>query len=214
MIHHGTSIGLEKLHAMLNAAGFGRKTGLPITESSGDLPSNELKMQRYKMKWNVYDTALLSIGQGIISVTPLQLALYTAAIANGGKIWKPHLVRCVRDSRGVVRYEETPEISSTLGVSKEHLAVVKEGMFKVVNSSGGSGRNARVKELQIFGKTGTAEIGSKDAIRNITHFIAFVTHEERTYAVAVTVEDGRSGGRTCAPLVAEFFRRYLLTSQK
>ena len=210
MIHHGTRIGLGKILPHLEAAGFGRKTGLPIYENSGDLPSDELKMQRYNMPWNIYDTALLSIGQGIISVTPLQLAVYTAAIANGGTVWQPRLVKCVRDKRGIIRYEEKNKAAGKLAVSEENLAIVREGMFRVVNSSGGSGRHARMQELKIYGKTGTAEIGTKGNIRNITHFIAFVTYENRTYALAVSIEDGRSGGRTCAPLAAEFFRRYLL----
>ena len=165
------------------------------------------------MKWNVYDTALLSIGQGIISVTPLQLALYTAAIANGGKVWRPRLVKYVRDDRGIIRYEEKTQVAGNLNVSEEQLDVVRRGMFKVVNSSGGSGRHGKVEGLKIYGKTGTAEIMENNEIRNITHFIAFATHEGRTYAMAVTVEYGRSGGRTCAPLAAEFFRRYLLDKQ-
>ena len=83
-------------------------------------------------------------------------------------------------------------------------------MFQVVNSPGGSGRHGKVAGLKVYGKTGTAEINSKEGIRNITHFIAFATWEKRTYALAITIEDGRSGGRTCAPLAAEFFKSYVL----
>ncbi|MBE6358913.1 MAG: hypothetical protein E7057_06670 [Lentisphaerae bacterium] len=209
MIHHGVNVGVNSLSQMLKHAGFGRKTGLPIPENAGDLPSNELKMRRYKTRWNAYDTALLSIGQGIISVTPLQLALYTAAIANGGTVWKPQLLKRILDNRGISRFERTPQAYGKLPVSPEHLETVRKGMFRVVNSSGGSGRNGRVAGMDIYGKTGTAEIGSAGSIRNITHFIAFVSYENRNYALAVTIEDGRSGGRTCAPLAAEFFRRYL-----
>ncbi len=212
MIHYATQVGREVLADMLARAGFGRKTGIPIPESAGDMPSDELKMRRYRTHWNVYDTALLSIGQGLISVTPLQLAVYCSAIANGGTVWKPQLVSRILDHRGIARFEVQPEAAGNLGVSEEDLAIVREGMFKVVNSSGGSGRNGQVNGLQVYGKTGTAEVGSRDNMRNITHFIAFTTHNGRTYALAITIEDGRSGGRTCAPLAAEFFRRYLLGS--
>jgi penicillin-binding protein 2 len=68
--------------------------------------------------------------------------------------------------------------------------------------------------MDVYGKTGTAEVGSAGNIRNITHFISFVSHNGRRYALAVTIEDGRSGGRSCAPLAAEFFRRYLSENQE
>ncbi|MBE6376748.1 MAG: hypothetical protein E7050_09815 [Lentisphaerae bacterium] len=210
MIHHAVKVGRKELAAGLGNAGFGRKTGLPLPESAGDMPDPELKKRRYGTRWNEYDTALLSIGQGIISVTPLQLAIYTAAIANGGTVWRPNILLKVKDNRGVTRFERTPVAAGNLQISQEHLAIVKEGMFQVVNSAGGSGRHGMVNGLQVYGKTGTAEVGSGANMRNITHFIAFVSHENRRYALAITIEDGRSGGRTCAPLAAEFFRQYLL----
>lgn len=214
MITHATQIGLTALSDMIRRAGFGRKTGLPVPENSGTAPSDELKMRLYKTHWNVYDTALLSIGQGIIAVTPLQLAVYCAAIANGGTVWKPQLVSRIIDHRGITHFEVRPETAGNLEVSPENLDIVRRGMFQVVNSSGGSGRNGRVAGLQVYGKTGTAEVGAGDNMRNITHFIAFTTYHDRTYALAITIEDGRSGGRTCAPLAAEFFRRYLLPAEE
>ncbi|MBE6357035.1 MAG: hypothetical protein E7058_07995, partial [Lentisphaerae bacterium] len=214
MIHHAVKIGKDALAEMLKNAGFGRKSGVIIPDAAGDMPSNELKLRRYKTRWNQYDTALLSIGQGIISVTPLQLAVYAAAIANGGTVWKPQLVKSVLDARGMARFVARPEAAGNLNVAPEHLNIVRQGMFQVVNSPGGSGRHGKVYGLDIYGKTGTAEINSPEGIRNITHFIAFVTHNKRTFALAITIEDGRSGGRTCAPLAAEFFTRYLLTPQE
>ena len=210
MIHHSQKTGMEALAEMLRAAGFGSKSNLPVPESAGDLPSRELKMSRYKMRWNNYDTALLSIGQGIISVTPLQLALYTAAIANGGTLWQGQLVKKMVDNRGISRYKPDPVKAGKLPVTAEQLEIIRQGMFQVVNSPGGSGRQARVDGLTVYGKTGTAEIGSQKNRRNITHFIAFVQFNEKTYALAMTIEDGRSGGRTCAPLAAEFFKQFLL----
>ena len=82
-------------------------------------------------------------------------------------------------------------------------------MFQVVNSPSGSGRRAEVEGLKVHGKTGTAEVGYGTNRRNITHFIAFVEYEQRRYAVCVTVEDGHSGGVTCAPIAAAFLEHYL-----
>ena len=90
------------------------------------------------------------------------------------------------------------------------MEVVRQGMFQVVNPTGGSGRRAKTDGLTIYGKTGTAEIGPRNKRRNITHFIAFADFQDKTYALALTIEDGHSGGRTCAPIAAEFFRQFLL----
>ena len=117
----------------------------------------------------------------------------------------------VLDKRGIACFESTAQLISTLNASPEALATIRQGMFQVVNSPGGSGRQGKVDGLDIYGKTGTAEIGSRSNRRNITHFISFTNFQGRNYALAITVEDGRSGGRTCAPLAAEFFRRYLLS---
>ena len=83
-------------------------------------------------------------------------------------------------------------------------------MFEVVNSANGSGRRGAVKNLKIYGKTGSAEIGSKANRRLVVWFIAFTRYRGRRYAIAVMVEEGTSGGGDCAPLAAEFFRQYLL----
>ncbi len=208
MIENAVAIGLEPLSEMLKAAGIGRKTGIEINESAGTFPSPELKLQRYRYRWNRFDTALLSIGQGIIGVTPLQMALIAGAFANGGIIYQPHLVSEITDNAGVKLYRRKIVEKSRLPVSAKNLELVKNGMFKVVNSPGGSGRKAAVEGLKLYGKTGTAETGSASSRRNITHFIAFVEYNHRRYAAAVTIEDGSSGGRTCAPLVAAFFDNY------
>ena len=210
MIHHALTTGMEPLTAMLRNAGIGRKTGLEIPDAKGDFPDKELKKRRFKAKWNSFDTALLSIGQGFVSASPLQLALIAGAFANGGKIYQPHLVNQIVDAGGVAVYTRKIRTVSDLDVTPQQLQTVKNGMFQVVNSPGGSGKNARVEGLDIYGKTGTAEVGYGANKRNITHFIAFVTCENRRYAACVTVEDGQSGGRTCAPLAAAFFEHYLM----
>lgn len=208
MIENAIACGSEPLLQMLKSAGIGRKTAVEINENSGTFPSPELKLKRYRFRWNNFDTALLSIGQGMVGATPLQMALIAGAFANGGTLYQPHLVAEIVDSSGVRLYRRKVFASSRLPVSQVNLERVRRGMFKVVNSSGGSGRKAAVEGLQMYGKTGTAELGSGASKRHITHFIAFVGFENRRYAAAVTVEDGASGGRTCAPLIAAFFDNY------
>ena len=213
MIEHSQVVGFEPILEVLESAGIGRKTGLEIAERSGVKPDSDYKKRLYGSAWNRYDTALLSMGQGIITVTPIQAAVFTAALANGGTVWKPHLVRAVVDGAGNSLRERQPEVVSRLKTSPEALKVVQKGMHDVVNTYDGSGREARVPGLEIHGKTGSAEVGSRDDMHLITWFIFFVTYDNRTYAGCVMVEEGRSGGRSCAPLAAEFLRRYLLKEE-
>ena len=210
MIHQSLKVGFPIISDMLQSAGVGNKTGIEINESSGDFPDPAIKKKLYRIPWNNVDTALLSMGQGFISMTPLQLARYAAAICNGGKLYRPHLVYKVSDSFGEDLFYREVKCDSTLDVTPEQLEIVRQGMFRVVNASRGSGHRAKSGQLTIYGKTGTAEVGSKNQRRNITHFIAFTSFRLRNYAIAVTVEDGEGGGLTCAPLAREFFEKYLI----
>jgi len=214
MILQALKVGFPVISDLLRSAGIGRKSGIELAESAGSFPSDELKRKLYKARWNDYDTALLSIGQGLISMTPLQMALYTAAVANGGKIYQPHLVAGVCDSEGNFIRRREIVVKSELDCSPEALKVIREGMFRVVNAPRGSGRRGRVEGLTVYGKTGTAEVGPRSDRRNMTHFIAFTEYNGRRYAASMTIEDGLSGGRTCAPLVAAFFDHYLLDGEK
>ncbi len=208
MIAHSLKVGLGRITEVLTSAGIGRKTGVELPEGSGIFPSDAAKRRLYRTGWNAYDTALLSIGQGMVTVTPLQAALFTAALANGGDLWQPHLVQQVVDPYGNVVRERRPVRRSRLVTTPEHLETVRQGMFEVVNSLSGSGREAALPGMKLYGKTGSAEIGPRSNRRLTTWFICFVTHRERTYAASIMIEDGRSGGKSCAPLAAEFFSRY------
>ena len=204
MIHNILKTGLPAVAAVVRSAFIGISPGLEIPANKGSFP--------YTAKLSRHDIGLLSIGQGRFTVTPLQLAMYTAAIANGGTVYRPHIVLKTTDQKGVTVQMRKKEILGALDASAEAIEKVRHGMFKVVNSPGGSGRRGAVEGLKIHGKTGTAELGVKPDLRNITHFICFVEYKGRRYAAAITVEDGKSGGGTCAPIAAEFFRQYLRPS--
>ena len=214
MILQALKAGYPVMSDLLRSAGIGKKSGIELAESAGNFPSDELKRKNYKYGWNDYDTALLSIGQGLISMTPLQMVLYTAAVANGGQIYHPHIVAGICDSEGNFIRRRKIVVRSELDVSPEALKVVREGMFQVVNAPRGSGRRGMVEGLTVYGKTGTAEVGPRSDRRNMTHFIAFTEYNGKRYAASMTIEDGLSGGRTCAPLVAAFFDHYLLGREK
>ncbi len=214
MIQNMLAIGKKPVCETMRHAGIGRKTGVEIGESAGIFPSEEVKMRRFRTRWNAYDSALLSIGQGIIEITPLQAALFAAAIANGGTVWQPHLIKNAVDPYGNTLFTRTPVAVDSLNGTPGMLKVIRDGMDQVVNAPGGSGRRAALDGLKIYGKTGSAEIGKKPNLRINAWFIAFTTYKKRTYSIAILQENARSGGSSCAPLASEFFRRYLLNAPK
>jgi penicillin-binding protein 2 len=161
------------------------------------------------MKWNMYDTALLSIGQGLIGITPLQAALYCAALANGGTVWKPNLTAKWVDSFGNDLGLRTPQIRSRLSATPQQLETIASGMLDVVNAHDGSGRRAALDNLQIRGKTGSAEFGRKGNFKTYAWFIAYAKVRNKTIAIAVIIEEGSSGGSTCAPITSAFFKSCL-----
>jgi len=208
-IEQGRVLGLEKLAETLSIFGIGKKTGFPLQESSGLLPSRHSLYVMSGRKWNVFDTALISIGQGHIQVTPIQAALFTAAIANGGTLWRPYLLKKMLDPNGNTIYITRPFANAEINIKKEHLDVVKKGMYEVVQGRNGSGKKAKTPLITLYGKTGTAQKGKKPNIRKNTWFIGFGTHNKKTYAFAIFVENGQSGGRTCAPIAKKFFESWL-----
>ena len=206
----GRKLGFDKIRDIMESAGFGRKTGFCLPERAGQLPSMEKKFESYGEKWTVYDTCLISIGQGIILLTPLQAALYVSAIANGGTLWKPYLLQEVRDTHGNTLFlQEKPEMTGELDVKKENLDIIREGMYLVINAEKGTAKKAANSRITLSGKTGTAEIGPKNNRKTNTWFIGFGQRNDKLYGFAVIVQEGVSGGSTCAPIVSKFFEEWL-----
>ncbi len=217
MVKGTANLSVEEIAAVMKSAGLGSPTGIETEERGGVLPSREAKARRYKgyhARWSAFDTALISIGQGMIMVTPLQAANVAAAFANGGVWYKPHLLDRVTDQLGRQLMKYTPQTGGRLPGTPAAIATVQKGMSKGVNDSGGPGRRARRPGLEIYGKTGSAESGPKEKRIVTTWFIAYVKHKNKTYASALVYEEGRSGGSDCAPLVGEFFERFLLKKSK
>ncbi|MBQ9338063.1 MAG: penicillin-binding protein 2 [Lentisphaeria bacterium] len=200
---NGMELGLEKLREMYESAGIGSRTGIGLpSESAGVLPDRK----RFP-KWNSFETALISIGQGKIQVSPLQAVSYAAAIANGGILWKPRLVREFKNSDTGESTVEPPVRRGQLKATSEHIAIVREGMFRAVNEAGGGARRAYCEELAISGKTGTAEVGPRNKRTKNTWFIGFAELPSgRKLAVCVLVLNGESGNKSAAPVALELFR--------
>lgn len=210
MIKGSSNLRVEEIAAVMKSAGIGSRTGVEIEERDGLLPSRAAKERRRLGRWTAFDTALISIGQGMVMVTPLQAANIAAAFANNGVWYRPRLLDRVTDPLGRQLFKAVPVKGGRLPGSAEAIETVRRGMFKVVNEPDGSGRRAARKGLKIWGKTGSAESGPRENRIVTTWFIAFTEYGNKKYASALVYEEGRSGGSDCAPLTGEFFERYLL----
>ena len=164
-------------------------------------------------KWSDGHTANTSIGQGFVRVTPLQMAVMLSAVANGGTVYRPRLVQGVGKTteNGTQATKEYPVAvkRGCLGVRPENLAAVREGLRAVVTE--GTGKNAAVKDVEVAGKTGSAQfvtqIGGSTVKDTRTWFTGFAPLKNPKYVVIVIVEGGVSGGTTCAPLASEILAK-------
>ncbi len=206
-IDQGSKLGLDGFTDILDSAGIGKDTKLDILSSNSRYAGFYGKSK--KPHWRTVDTGLLSIGQGTINLSPLQVAMYTAAIANGGNVYRPYLLDRMVNSNNIEVYKAQQEINSVLDTKDEYLAAVREGMYQVVNDPKGSGRNAKSDIITLSGKTGSAEKGPRGARYNNTWFTCFGKYKNRRYALVVLVERGVYGGVTCAPIAKKIFERYL-----
>lgn len=205
-IEHGLRLGLGPLLAYARRFHLGEKTGLRIHEETPGILPEASEIPR---AFAAGKTANLSIGQEL-TVTPLQLALVVAAVANGGSVWWPRLVDRVEP--GDLLSMEAPDhvrpgqLRSRLDIPRAHLSIVHAAMRDDVALEDGTGRAARVPDFEVCGKTGTAEVKSgRKLVDRITWFASFAPHASPRYAVVVMVESGGSGGRTCAPVARRIY---------
>ncbi len=206
----GIDIGPSTFLNLSRSLGFGEKTGLPLVgESPGLVPNDEWMLKHEKRRILNGDTANLSIGQGSLLASPLQVAQAMAGIANGDIVPKLQLIRQVQDTRGRVVKAALPERRRWLGVDSKAVQVVHKGMSDVVNGGGGTGQSAQLSYTTLCGKTGTAQWGEPSKDQRLAWFAGFLPEDNPRYSFAVLYE-GRpgetvSGGRMAAPMVKKFF---------
>jgi len=199
-------IGLDKFEEYSRRFGFSGKTGIDIGEEApGFIPKTDYFVKRYGEKWPRSIMASLAIGQGEVSVTPLQLAQYTALIANNGKSFTPHIAKGYADdnTKKLIPFNFN---KLNVNIRQEVFDIVKQGMYLVVNGAG-TATHIRMTELNISGKTGTAQNphGKDHAL-----FICFAPSENPKIAVAVVVENVGFGATHAAPIAKKVIEAYLL----
>jgi penicillin-binding protein 2 len=200
-------VGFDKWNEYGRRFGFGQTTNTDTgEETTGLLPSTEYYDSRYgKGKWTQGFLISLAIGQGEVGVSPLQMARYAAALANGGIVYRPHAVEFIRN-KGTNKVDPIRHDSTLVGLSPRVMGLIREGMQRVVQAPGGTGGMARIQGVISGGKTGTAE---NPHGKDHAWYIGFAPFDNPKIAVAVMLENSGFGGAKAAPLAGLVMERYL-----
>lgn len=210
----GERIHIDRLAKIGMDFGLGAKTGIGVNpESRGRMPTRSWYTRRYKGAFRGGFTLLAAIGQGASTVTVMQLALSYAALANGGTLYQPQVVRSIETSDGTIVQEFPPRVRRMVKVDSEHLAWIKEGLAGVVSESEGTAHNEAFPDIDMAGKTGTAQVShvtprgvDPDKVwyfnRDHAWFAGYAPVSAPEIAIVVLVEHGGGGGKNAVPVAA------------
>ncbi len=216
----GLRLGPERLRRYASLLGLGTPTGLGLPqELPGLVPTPTWKLRTYGDTWKDGETLNTAIGQGYLVSTPIQLAMMTAALANGGKMFRPALVRRIVSPDGDIIFDHSPVLRWKLPLKQEHLDELRAAMTDVVADKKGTGRNCRIPGITIRAKTGTSQVirvkqrsreGDQIPYHERTHamFVAYVDNRPKKIALAVVVEHGGGGGASAAPIARKIIAHY------
>lgn len=213
----GERLGVDRIAEYAKKFNLGAPMGIGLeNEKSGLIPTAGWKEKKQGKKWFRGETLPVSIGQGYVLTTPVQLASMIATVANEGTVYRPYLIKKVLDKDGAVLREFGPTAVAKADVKSTSYRLVKEGLLAVVNESKGTGGMARLYEVKVAGKTGTSQVvklrDKKGGIpyehRDHALFVAFAPYDKPEVAVAVVVEHGEHGGSAAAPIAGKILRAY------
>lgn len=216
----GDTVGLDALAKVALDYGFGVKTGLGVNpESHGRIPTMQWYATHYKGQFRGGFTLNAAIGQGATTVSVLQVALAYAALANGGTLYQPQLVRAIETSDGAVVQDFAPRIKRRIDVNPEQYRLIMSGLYGVVNEDKGTAYNERPQGVVVAGKTGTAQTSHRGVHgenqakvwyfnRDHAWFAGFSPFNSPEIAFAVLIEHGGVGGKAAAPVAFAAAKEY------
>jgi penicillin-binding protein 2 len=200
----GLRLGPQLITKYAQKFGFGQRTGIDLNgESTGYLPYSLWERIKRQKTWFSGDTANLSIGQGEVLVTPLQVARMMAAVANGGKLIQPMLLESIKDEGKIL--EPQPAQIIDLALSEENLRIIREGLARAVSDSQGTAHVLADVGISIAGKTGTAQAGSG---RAHGWFAGYFPADKPKFVICVFLEHSGTGLRSCL-LAKKIIKRML-----
>jgi penicillin-binding protein 2 len=214
-------LGEERIGYYAELFGMGAPTGIDLPgEAPGLVPSAKWKRVNYSESWVTGDTYNMAIGQGFVLATPLQILNTAAAIANGGTLYRPQIVREVIDGEGNIVKAFAPDVIRHLPISRDNINTVRQGLRAVVAGAGATAWAINVPGVAVAGKTGTAEffidrnkdgIPDRDREGNLpTHawFTAFAPYENPEIALVVFVFGGGEGSGVAVPIANDILNYY------
>jgi penicillin-binding protein 2 len=214
----GKRLGIDRISEIATSFGFGDATGVDMPyEKEGLVPTEQWALQKRHARWYPSETISVAIGQGPLLVTPLQVARALSALVENGRLPTPHLFLASQDPRTGQRLRYRAEVRQGPTLEASKVAIVKDGMWAVLNEPGGTAFSARVPGLEAAGKTGTAQvIGRESTIRagadrskleDHAWFAGFAPVDHPQIVVVVFVENGGHGSSAAAPLARQLFAR-------
>ncbi|MDL2269534.1 penicillin-binding protein 2 [Desulfosarcina sp. OttesenSCG-928-A07] len=215
----GQELGVDRLAWYAWGFGLGEVTGIDLDHEAGGLvPTAAWKKRRTGVSWQKGETLSVVIGQGFNLTTPLQVAMMTAAVGNGGTRYRPRMIKTIQTADGRDLYAAVPEVRGQLPVSKRNLEIIREGLFRTVNTRTGTAFKSRLQGGIMSGKTGTAQVvgrreddsgrGQESVVKDHAWFMAYAPHNHPQIAVAVILEHGEHGSTAAAPVAANLIRFY------
>ncbi|MDR2934843.1 MAG: penicillin-binding protein 2, partial [Candidatus Adiutrix sp.] len=218
----GRRLGIDRLAQIArNYFGLGRKSGLELPgEIEGVMPDVEWKRRTTGRKWMPGETLPAAIGQGAVSTTPLQVAQFTAMLANGGRLYRPHLVKELLDVEGRLVRKIEPELVSRLDLTPSFFQAVRKGLESAVAEQGGTGRLAALPGRRVAGKTGTTQVVSNRVFQSFSRgqvpyrlrdhawFAGYAPAEAPEVVVTVLLEHTGGGGAFAAPVARQILAAY------
>ncbi|KKU47264.1 MAG: Penicillin-binding protein 2 [Parcubacteria group bacterium GW2011_GWF2_46_8] len=205
--HNQPGLGVEKIGSFLRKFGWGAKTDIDLPdEKPGFIPTASWKQETKKEPWRIGDTYNLSIGQGYIRTTPIQLIALMSAFANNGNSMRPFVVSEITDPyTNTLAIKQTPSIANRLDATEEELSIIRAGMRYTVTH--GSAQRLEDLPFSVAGKTGSIQT-SADLEKTNALFVSFAPYENPSIVLLILVESGGGGGATAVPLSQEILKWY------
>lgn len=218
----GLALGIEKLSEYAYRLGLGERTGtFGGYEKAGLIPSEEFRRRYLRRPWYPGEAAILAVGQSFHLVTPIQLVNLYATLANGGRLYRPWLVERIETPDGKLLKRFSSELINTPNINQKHLEEIKKGLISAVNDPEGTGYSARLANVTLAGKTGTAQVvrgtrknNTQSNLNDHAWFVGFAPAQEAEIALVVLVENGGSGGGVAAKVARKVLEAYFQLKQR
>lgn len=202
-------LGVTKLTSWYQKFGLGKKTGVDLPgEATGRVPTPAWKLKTTGQPWYTGDTFNISVGQGDILASPIQMAVALSSIVNGGNIMKPYLLKQVVDNNGQVTRTTQPEVTAKVPVDDSHFQIVREGMRQVVTSGTGCCYIQQFVPVPVAGKTGTAETDPGGGKKPDAWFEAFAPYDNPQIVMVAFLANAGEGANFAAPAVRDSLAWY------